>query len=97
MYLEDAQRLIGPVLPTYQQMDWYYVRSYESNVCNEAMTLKEVHRLYKDRTQKKFGLEHWYEMLKDQRKWKAICDPPKSGSGSSKSLIPTVKSQGMKV
>ena len=51
---------------------------------NEVMILEAAHKLFKERTGKKFDLEHWYEMLKDQPKWRAICDPPKSGSGSSK-------------
>jgi len=41
--------------------------------------------LYTECTTKKFDLEHWYKMLKDQSKWRAIYDPPKSGSGSSRS------------
>ena len=48
------------------------------------MILEAAHKLYKERTGKKFDLEHWYELLKDQLKWGTICDPPKSGSGSSK-------------
>ena len=51
---------------------------------NDVKIMEEVHRLYTERTTKKFELDHWYEMLKDQPKWRAICDLPKSGSGSSK-------------
>jgi len=42
---------------------------------------------------KKFELEHWYAMLKDQSKWKKVCDPTETGSGSDqaqKGLTPTV-------
>jgi len=35
---------------------------------NDAKILQEAHRLYIERTMKKFELEHWYEMLKDQPK-----------------------------
>jgi len=44
--------------------------------------------LYTERTGKKFELEHWYKMLKNQPKWRAICDPPKSGSRLSKRSNP---------
>ena len=40
--------------------------------------------LYTERTVNKFELQHRFEVLKDQLKWRAICDLPKSGSGSSK-------------
>jgi len=55
---------------------------------NDVKIVQEAHRLYIERTSKKFELEHWYEMLNDQPKWQAICDPPKSGSGSSKRSKP---------
>ena len=44
--------------------------------------------MYIGHTTKKFELEHWYEMLNDQPKWRAICDPPKSRLGSSKRSKP---------
>ena len=34
---------------------------------------------------KKFELEHWYAMLKDQLKWKKICDPTETGLSSKRS------------
>jgi len=34
---------------------------------------------------KRFDLEHWYAMLKDQPKWKKIADPTQTGSGSKRS------------
>ena len=61
------------------------------------MILEAVHKLYKEHMGKKFDLEHWYEMLKDQLKWRAICDPPKSRLDSPKGSISTPKKQEMKV
>jgi len=61
------------------------------NGWNDAKILQEAQRLYTEHTGKKFELEHWCEMLKDQPKWRAICDPSKSGSGTSKCPIPTPK------
>ena len=61
---------------------------------NEVMILEAAHKLYKERTGKKFDLEHWYELLRDQPKWRAICDPPKSGSGSSKRSHPDTEEAG---
>ena len=61
---------------------------------NEVMILEAAHKLYKERTRKKSNLEHWYELLKDQPKWRAICDSPKSGSGSSKRSHPRTEEAG---
>ena len=61
---------------------------------NEVMILEAAHKLYKERTGKKFDLEHWYELLRDQPKWRPICDPPKSGSGSSKRSHPDTEEAG---
>ena len=61
---------------------------------NEVMILEAAHKLYTECTRKKFDLEHWYEMLKDQPKWRAICDPPKSGSGSTKRSNPDTEEAG---
>ena len=58
------------------------------------MILEPAHKLYKERMRKKFDLEHWYEMLKDQPKWRAICYPPKSGSGSSERSHPDTEEAG---
>ena len=55
------------------------------------MILEVAYKLYEERTGKKFDIEHWYEILKDQPKWRAICDPPKSGSGSSKRSHPNTE------
>ena len=49
---------------------------------NEVIILEKAHELYKKRMGKKFELEHWYAMLKDQPKWKKVCDPTATGSGS---------------
>jgi len=59
---------------------------------NDAKILQETHRLYTELTAKKFELKHRYEMLKDQLKWRAICDPPKSESEN-----PTLKRLEMKL
>ena len=61
---------------------------------NDAKIAEEAHRLYTERTGKKFELDHWYELLKDQPKWRAICEPPKSGSGSSKRSNPDTEEAG---
>ena len=61
---------------------------------NDAKILEETHRLYTQRTEKKFELEHWYEMLKDQPKWRAICDLRKSGLGLSKRSNPDTEEVG---
>ena len=61
---------------------------------NDPKILEEAHRMYTERTTKKFELDHWYEMLKDQPKWRAICDPPKSGSGSTKRSKPDSEEDG---
>jgi len=62
----------------------------------DAKILQEAHRLYIERTMKNFPLEYWNEMLKDQPKWRAICDPPKSGSESSKRSKPDTEEVGDK-
>lgn len=61
---------------------------------NEVMILEVAHKLYKERMGKKFDLKHWYELLKDQPKWRAICDPPKLGSGSPKRSHPDTEEAG---
>ena len=61
---------------------------------NDAKILQEAHRLYIERTSKKFELEHSYKMLKDQSKWRAICDPPKLALGSSKTFKPDTEEAG---
>jgi len=52
---------------------------------NEARVLEKAHQLFKDRMKKRFDLEHWYAMLKDQPKWKKIANPTQTGSGSKRS------------
>ena len=58
---------------------------------NDATNPDAAHKLYKKHIGKKFDLEHWYEMLKDQPKWRAICDPLKLVSGSSKRSNPNTE------
>ena len=40
---------------------------------------------------KRFDLDHSYDMLKDQPKWKKLCDPTNLGSKSSKRSHSEVK------
>jgi len=70
------------VLPICQEMDGILleVECNNHSGLDEAIILKAAHMLYEDH----IGLEHWYEMLKDQLKGKTICDPPKLGLGLSK-------------
>jgi len=49
---------------------------------NVVRIIEKAHELYKMRMSKKFELVHWYAMLKDQPKWKKVCDPTETGSGS---------------
>ena len=58
---------------------------------NEVRILEKAHELYKKRMGKKFELEHWYAMLKYQPKWKKICDPTETGSGSKRSNLDNVE------
>jgi len=46
---------------------------------------------------KKFELEHWYEMLNDQPKWRAICDHLSQGQDGQKGPNLTPKRLEMKV
>ena len=49
------------------------------------MIVEHAHKLYKDRFGKRFECEHWYDMLKDQPKWRRPRNPTTTvGSGSSK-------------
>ena len=67
---------------------------YQPKLLERGYDCGVAHKLYKERTGKKFDLEHWNEMFKDQPKWRAICDPPKSGSGSSKRSHPDTEEAG---
>jgi len=49
---------------------------------NKVRILEKIHELYEKRMGKKFEFGHWYTMLKDQPKWKQICDPTETVSGS---------------
>ena len=46
---------------------------------NVVRIIEKAHELYKMRMGKKFELEHWYTMLKDEPKWKKVCDPTETG------------------
>ena len=61
---------------------------------NDSKIMQEDHRLYAECIGKKFELDHWYEMLKDQPKWRAIYDPPKLGSGLLKMSKPNTEEAG---
>ena len=52
---------------------------------NDSMIMEHAQKLFIERIGKRFDLEHWYEMLKDQPKWKTPRTPTTNvGSGSSK-------------
>jgi len=48
------------------------------------MNLEKAQKLYMVHVGKRFDMDHWYEMLKDQPKWKKLCDLTNLGSESSK-------------
>ena len=49
------------------------------------MIMEHAQKLFIERIGKRFDLEHWYDMLKDQPKWKTPRTPTTNvGSGSSK-------------
>ena len=49
---------------------------------NEDRILEKVHELFNDYMGKKYELEHWYEILKEQPNWKKICFSTQTASGS---------------
>ena len=42
---------------------------------NESMSLEKAQNLFTERVGKRFDLDHWYEMLKGQPKWKTFHNP----------------------
>ena len=69
---------------------WEVERQNE-NGSNEARILEKAHQLFKDRMKKKFALDHWYAMLKDQPKCKKIMDPTQTRSESKRSNLDNVE------
>ena len=52
---------------------------------NDSMIVEHAQKLFIERDGKRFELEHWYDMLKDQPKWRRPHNPTTNvGSGSSK-------------
>ena len=59
---------------------------------NESMIMEKTQKLYIECVVKRFDLEHWYEMLQDQPKWKTTRDPLSVGQDCQKGIILTPES-----
>jgi len=62
------------------------------------MNLEKAQKLFTEHVGKSFDLDHWYETLKDQPKWKKLHKPTTNlGSGSSKGSNSEAEGGEMKV
>ena len=59
----QRRAMVGGSSATHSSINEWVFCEYES-VSNEFRILEKTHNLFRDRMRKRFGLEHWYDILK---------------------------------